>query len=118
KRSLTFTKRPYRLLCRICGYIRKRQASGQFPGEPQEKRSDERQEPDHDLRPERRRDLRCRIQDGRGRGARNLDPENRGGRDRALPGAYALWAVCAGGSVRNIYRAQGVSLMEVLPAPW
>jgi len=28
-----------------------------------------------------------------------LDPENRGGPDPALPGAYALWAVRAGRSV-------------------
>src|SRR5262249_29173451 len=36
------------------------------------------------LRPERRRDLRCRVQNGCGRGASNLDPENRGGRAPAF----------------------------------
>src|SRR5262249_49167064 len=63
---------------------------------------DHRQEPDHDLRPERRRDLRCRVQNGCGRGARDLNPKKRGRRDPAFSGANALRAVCAGRSVRNL----------------
>ena len=39
-----------------------------------------------------------------------------GRRHSALPRAYALRAVCAGRSVRNIHRAQGVFSDGVLPA--
>jgi len=53
------------------------------------------QEPHHDLRPERRRHIRGRVQDRQGRVARDLGAEDRGGRDRALPGADAVRSVRA-----------------------
>ena len=43
-----------------------------------------------------------RVQDGRRRGAGDIDPENRDGSDPALPRAYALWPLRAGYSVRNL----------------
>ena len=45
------------------------------------------------------------FQNGRGRGARDLNPRKRGRRDPALPGAHALRAVRARRSVGNICRA-------------
>jgi hypothetical protein len=36
-----------------------------------------------------------------------LDPKNRDGRDPVFPGAYALWAVRAGCSVRYLKECQG-----------
>jgi hypothetical protein len=46
----------------------------------------------------------------RGRGAGDINPENRDGSDLALPRAYALWPLGAGYSVRNFWRAP-VSLL-------
>jgi hypothetical protein len=37
-----------------------------------------------------------------------LNPQDRDDSGPALPGTYALWAVCAGRSVRNLWRAHGV----------
>ena len=45
---------------------------------------------------ERRRDLRYRIQNGRGRGASDLDPEDGDCGDPAFSRANAVWIVRAG----------------------
>ena len=47
------------------------------------------------------RHLRRRVQDRRRR-AGGPDPQDRGGGHPALPGAYALWTVRTGRSVRNL----------------
>ena len=59
---------------------------------------DDGQESDHDLRPEGRRHIRGRIQDGCRPGDGDLHPENRGRSDPALSKANAVWAVRAGGA--------------------
>jgi len=43
--------------------------------------------------------LHHRVQNSRGWGARDLDPEEWGVSDPALPGAYALWACSCRSSV-------------------
>jgi hypothetical protein len=43
--------------------------------------------------------------------------ENRDRGDPALPGAHALWAVCAGRSVRNFSRAREFAEVEPSPPP-
>ena len=59
-------------------------------------------EPDYDLRGRKTtRHLRRRVQDRRRR-AGGPDPQDRGGGHPALPGAYALWTVRTGRSVRNL----------------
>jgi hypothetical protein len=44
--------------------------------------------------------------------ALDLNPQDRDDSGPALPGAYALWAVRAGRSVRNLWRAHGVHQAE------
>jgi DNA-directed RNA polymerase subunit RPC12/RpoP len=53
--------------------------------------------PHHDLRPEGRRHLRCRVQDVHWQNARYPDPAQRGARRPALPRVDAVRVVRAGG---------------------
>jgi hypothetical protein len=74
------------------------------------------QRSDHDLRPEGRRPIRHRIQDGRRRGDGDLNPENLGRSDPALSRADALRTVRAGGASAKMSPAEArVALNSPLP---